>query len=175
MKNNFTYRLLYLLAFLMLMFLISACAPRKITKTSITTHRTADSLIKLEAKKIGFISVVPQSGDSIILRDRKTGIQLTIRVFEPKVSADPANSQNTSETQLSENEKTPEYEFDIETPEENIEVKIDEEITTETKEIEKEVAWYYKWSLNIIIWILVCAIILYLLKRFTPWQYFQKH
>ncbi|MBN2747498.1 MAG: hypothetical protein JXR34_12290 [Bacteroidales bacterium] len=171
MKTSYTYYFLYLLAFILLMLLVSACAVRKISKTSVTTHRTADSLIKLEAKKIGFISSVPKSGDSIILRDRKTGIKLTIRVFEPEPIADPANTNDTDDQHLSENKKTPEYEFDIETPEENLKIKIDEEITTKAKTIEKKIPWYYKVSLKFVIWLIVAAIILFLIKHFNLWQY----
>lgn len=172
MKNRFKYRPFYILAFALLMLLISACTARKVTKTTTTVTRQIDTIIELPERRTNFISRLPKQGDSIVLTDRKTGVQLTIKEFVSidDILTDWSIPNPEPRPELIEGEGKTEYEFQIIEPEKEIVIEFDETTTTKNKEIEKAIPWYYQWSLKIVIWLLLGALVLFILKKTNIWQ-----
>ena len=155
------------------MLLINSCSPRIVDKTSKITIRHIDSTVVIPEQETVFHSLLPESADSIILTDRKTGVKLIIKEFvsldsilgfeniSPK-SISTKGVQLINETKLS-------YEFKIIESEKKIPIHIKEEVIEKTKTISKtKTPWYYKLSFKIVIFLLAVVLMFYLLKRFLP-------
>lgn len=159
MKN-----LIFLFIIALLLF---ACSPRISTKTSKTIKHQIDSVITIPKQNTTFISQLPKQGDSVVLTDRNTGIQLTITEF---ISLDTILSFWADNAFLKTQVKTlpkKEYEFKIKLPEKKIPVKINETIFEINKtNTTPNVPWYYKISFKVLVFVLVVILMMYLLKRF---------
>ena len=163
------------LVYFSFILLFISCSPRMVEKTSTTTIRSIDTLLSIPERKINFISTLPQKGGSILLTDRKTGVQIKIKEF---ISLDsilayeykkplevPGNVKLIKKT---------EYEFEIKQPALEIPIQINEKTVKDNKSVtQTKTPWYYRLSFKLVVFSLVAALILLILKRFIlPW--FQK-
>lgn len=157
--------------FFLAILLINGCSPRIVDKTSKTTIRQADSLLILAETKTKFISRLPKQGDSIVLKDRKTGVELTIKEFvsEPVILSARSSSEvegSRPDIERSRDGRNKEYEFKITEPEKKIPVKINEKVIEENKTVTvTKTAWYYTASLKIVIFLIVAGILLFILRK----------
>lgn len=147
--------------------LLIGCSPKIVERTSKTTTHQIDSIIIIPEKETTFISQLPKQGDSVVLMDRNTGIQLTITEF---ISLDTILgfwSDNSFLKPQIKTVKKKEYEFKIVQPEKKIPIKINETIVELNKTITPaQVPWYYKLSFKILVFALAIILMIYLLKRF---------
>jgi hypothetical protein len=166
------------------LFLLASCSPRIVEKTTKTTTREIDSLIIFPEQQTSFISFLPKQGDSIILTDRNTGVELTIKEFisqdtvipnKPVIPKNhvilsaseesPPKKPVTSSLSRSTKQKK-EYEFKIKEPQKTIPIKINEKVVEENKTVTiTKTAWYYKASLKLVIFLIVAAILLFILRK----------
>lgn len=149
--------------------LLLGCSPKIIKKTSKTTTHQIDTILVIPVQKTTFISQLPKQGDSVVLTDRNTGIQLTITEFNSldtllSLWSIPDNSFLKPQIKTV---KKKEYEFRIVQPEKKIPVKINETIVELNKtNTPALVPWYYKLSFKILVFALAIILMIYLLKRF---------
>jgi len=155
--------------------LLISCSPRLVEKTSTTTIRSIDTLLSIPERKINFISSLPQKGDSIILTDRKTGVQIKIKEF---ISLDSILAYEYKKpleiSSVVKLIKKAEYEFELKEPALEIPVQFNEKTVKENKIVTlTKTPWYYELSFRLVVFALVAASVLLILKRFIlPW--FQK-
>lgn len=156
------------------MLLINSCSPRIVNKTSKTTIRHIDSTIIIPEKETVFHSRLPESADSIILIDRKTGVKLIIKEFInldsilgfENIMPEPISTKGI---QTVDRGSRVSYEFKIIETEQKIPILIKEEVIEKTKTISKtKTPWYYKLSFTLVIFGIATGLVIYLLKHFLP-------
>lgn len=152
--------------------LLSSCSPRLVEKTSTTTIRSIDTLLNIPERKIRFISSLPQKGDSILLTDRKTGVQIKIKEF---ISIDSILAYEYKKPleipSVVKLIKKAEYEFELKEPAFKIPVQFNEKTIKQNKIVTiKKTPWYYTLSFRLVVFVLFAALLLLILKRFIlPW------
>lgn len=122
-------------------------------KTSAKITRTVDTLVKLDSRQATFIPTYRNSVE--LLEDGKTGISV-------KITYDEVYDKNNPDSLVSRQVG----EIEVTTPEEEIPIKINETIETNTKEKTViGIPWFYKAAL----WFTIIAVALFIIKKYLKW------